>query len=60
MAIGKARRVSQYTLKGKFIKSYRSMMGAGEQTGTNPGSIGKVCEGKRKTAGGYKWEYRIT
>lgn len=36
---------------------YDSIKSASEQTGVNYRHIGEVAQGKRKTAGGYKWEF---
>ena len=36
---------------------YASMSEANRQTGISYGSISNCCRGKRKTAGGYHWEY---
>ncbi len=47
--------VSQYTKDGKLIATYESMTLAQQQTGIK--SIWRVCNGQRKTAGGYIWKY---
>lgn len=49
--------VSQYSLEGKFIKTYPSVRKAERQTGINNTSISACCNGKRKTAGGYIWKH---
>ena len=49
--------VSQYSLEGKFIKTYPSVREAERQTGINNTSISACCNGKRKTAGGYIWKH---
>lgn len=36
---------------------YESITMASKQTGTNASHIGSVCNGKRKTCGGYRWCY---
>lgn len=38
-------------------KIYISITQASEDTGANKSSIGAVCRGERKTAGGYHWRY---
>jgi len=38
-------------------KEYRSAFEACHATGVDNSSIGKVCKGKKKTAGGYSWEF---
>jgi len=47
--------VVQLDLQGNFIKLHNSVSGAGRDTNIDYTSISKVCEGKQKTAGGYKW-----
>lgn len=49
--------VNQYSLDGTFIATYPSQSEAFRQTGVCQGTIGKVCDGKGKTAGGFKWTY---
>lgn len=49
--------VIQYTKDGKFLKEFHSMQEAERQTGIPNGAICNVCQGKRKTAHGYKWAY---
>lgn len=50
--------VMQYSLQGEFIKEWDSAAQAGRETGITDTNIGRVCRGERKTAGGYKWEYK--
>lgn len=49
--------VIQYTLNGEFVAKYSSTKDAERQTGVNSGNISLCCQGKRPTAGGYKWAY---
>lgn len=42
---------------GKAIGAFKSMKDAEKQTGVPRGKISLVCAGKRKSSGGYKWEY---
>lgn len=52
------RAVTQYTLDGVPIASYRSIMEASKKTGVYYSAIREVCiKGKSKTAGGYVWRY---
>lgn len=51
------RQTAQYDLDGNFIKLYPSASAAGRETGIQARNIRSVCDKKRKTAGGYKWEY---
>lgn len=55
MRLGKA--VVQYTTNGVFIAEYPSTREAERVTGIAYQSICSVCQGKRKTAGGYEWCY---
>lgn len=41
---------------GEVIQSFVSMSEAERQTGIYHGNISKVCQGKRRTAGGYLWK----
>lgn len=53
--------VNQYDLEGNFIATYESYQEAALALGkprTASSSISAVCNGKRKTAYGYKWERR--
>ena len=46
-----------FTLYGKKIKRFISIKDAAENMKINPSNIGSCCNNKRKSAGGYKWEY---
>jgi len=52
------RPVIQYGLCGALISEYVSINEAMRLTGTISKNIIKVCRGKRKTAGGFKWKYK--
>lgn len=47
--------VNQYTLSGKFIKSYKSCAEATRMTGIN--HIHCAAKGARKSAGGFLWKF---
>ncbi len=49
--------IKQYTLSGIFVKEYPSLSTASEQTNIDIGNISSCCEGKRRNAGGFKWQY---
>ena len=51
--------VAMYSLNGEHIKDFKSISEACRNVNVNPryNHIGNVCEGKRKTAYGYKWKY---
>lgn len=42
---------------GEIIKIFNGLKEAAKFTKVNSGSICRVCKGRQKTAGGYKWEY---
>lgn len=46
----------QKDLDNNVIKVYDSIIEASRETGISRQQIGKVCLGKGKSAGGYKWE----
>lgn len=53
-----ARVVNQYALDGTLLATYPSMKEAARSIKTvSSDMIGRVCKGKAKTAGGYKWSY---
>jgi hypothetical protein len=43
----------------KIIGAYKSLRKAGEATGIYWRNIGACCNGSRKTAGGYRWRWRV-
>lgn len=47
--------ILQYSKDGKFIKKYASMSDASNELNINEGHISCVCNGKRKSAGGFIW-----
>ena len=50
--------VNQINIKtGKIIATFDGMKEAARQTGINCGSISKVCNGKKPSAGGSFWEF---
>ena len=51
------RPLNQFTLDGEFIKEHYSINSAGRKAQTSCGNIHSCCTGKRKSAGGFKWEY---
>lgn len=50
--------VSQYTLQGKFIKTYPSIKEACKAVGISKSCICSCCRGKAKSAGGFIWSYK--
>ncbi len=53
----KTKPVIQMNLQGKIINAYMTIRLAAGATDVGVTDISKVCMGKRKTAGGYKWKY---
>ena len=51
------KRVIQLSLDNIFIKEWYSIQEIQRVLNINHQNIVKVCQGKRKTAGGYKWRY---
>lgn len=41
-----------------IVKEFDAIASAARELQVNPGHICSVCKGKRKTAYGYKWEYK--
>jgi hypothetical protein len=52
-----SKEVSQYSLKGKMIKTYSSTAAAERATGIFATSIGQRASGKGISAGGYVWRW---
>ena len=42
----------------KFVAGYNSMREASRYTGVSQSHISRCCSGSRKSAGGFKWEYK--
>lgn len=49
--------IIQYDINGNKIAEFSSLKEASEKTGISKPIICKVCKGKGKTAGGYRWAY---
>lgn len=49
--------VEQYSLDGKYIQTFNSIIEASAKTGASDRHISCVCKGKRKTTGGFIWKY---
>lgn len=49
-------RIYQKDMEGKIVNTYLSSIEAYEKTGIAARNIRLCCEGKQKTAGGYRWE----
>ena len=51
-------RVAQYTKSGEPIRIWESQTEASKATGIDKVSISQFCNGKIKTAGGFRWSFR--
>ena len=51
------KKVRQLSLDGEEIKVWNKISDAAKELGIQGSHITGVCKGKRKTTGGYKWEY---
>ena len=51
------KKVSAYTLDGRYVGTYISASEASRQTGVRYQNILDVCYKRHKTAGGYIWEF---
>lgn len=51
------KQVEQYNKKGKLLSIWMSIIEAQRQLKIKDSNIIEVCNGKRKTAGGYIWKY---
>lgn len=61
MSKAKSKTVFQFDIdSGKIVAIYESAKQASLLTGINKISIQCVCNGQRKSAGGYKWQYADT
>lgn len=50
--------VEQYDLNGNYLRTWESVKNAGESLKIWSCDISRVCNGKRKTAGGFIWKYK--
>ena len=51
-----SKKVLQLSLSGEFIREWESTQECG-RNGFNQGNIVSCCQGKRKSADGFRWEY---
>lgn len=50
--------IIQLTLDGEVVAEYQRITEACDKTGVATSVIRRVCEGKGKTGGGYRWKFR--
>lgn len=55
----KKKPVIQLTKNNEFVAEYESTMESARKTGINQRCISGCCLGKLKSAGGYKWKFKI-
>lgn len=54
-----SKKIAQYTLDGRLVKIWDSMMDIERELGYAAGHICRCCKGQRKTAYGFIWKYQI-
>ena len=52
-------KINQYDSDNNFIKTYDSICDAAQETNNDRSSIGKCCNNKYKTAGGFIWKFYV-
>ena len=52
-------KIDQYSMDGTFIRSWDSIKDASHSLLIDGSGISKVCKGKQKQSGGFKWKYKI-
>lgn len=52
--------IDQLSKDGKVIKTWENAITLKHELGYNSTSIWECCEGKRRTAYGYKWQYAVS
>ena len=57
LGLSSGKKVVQKDFEGNIIKTFNSGREASIKTGINQGNISLCCNGKRKSIGGYLWEY---
>ncbi len=50
-------KINQYDLNNNFIRTFDSISDAEKETNNDRSSIGKCCNNKHKTAGGFIWKF---
>lgn len=57
IAEAQSKKIIQLTKSGEFIREWLSAMEASRQLGIAQSGICRCCNGKRKYAGGFIWQY---
>lgn len=50
--------ILQYSKNGEFIREWKSVTDLKNETGMDITHVSSCCKGKRKTANGYRWQYK--
>jgi group I intron endonuclease len=50
-----SKKVLQYSLEGKFLRCFKSIVSARAELGLGTSHISSVCRGEKKSAGGFMW-----
>lgn len=53
----KVRKVARLDENGNILVTYNTVAIAGKEIGISPSAISACCQGRRKTAKGFKWKY---
>jgi hypothetical protein len=53
------KKVKQYSLKGKYLKTFESVKAAAESVKIRPSAMSAALKSKSNLAGGYKWSFTI-
>ena len=59
IGLANSKRVTMFSKSHEKIETFKSIIDAERKTGISNGSIGDCLHGRRKTAGGYIWEYAV-
>lgn len=54
-----SKRINQYTMNDEYIKTWNSSVEIEKILGIDQSNVCLCCKGKRKSVGGFKWEYMI-
>jgi hypothetical protein len=52
-----SKKISQYTIGGKYIRDWDSISEASRTLGINISHITQCCKGREKQCGGFIWRY---
>lgn len=57
LKLSKTKKISQYDLNGKYIRTWNSVANASKMLKLDSSAIVKCCKGKRNKCGNYIWKY---